>query len=237
MADSPVTDEMLMALADGVLEEPEASRVAARVASDPALARRLAALRLGGEAARRAYADVAGQPVPDRLVAAVLAADAVAAPTRPPAPANQPRWRGRAAAAAAVLVALALGVVAGRHSAPESDRLAAPTPLLSAALSGAASGETLSTGAASVTVLATHRLADGAICRAFSTSGAEAASGLACRTGGAWQVIALVRRDSPAAGFRPASGLDPALEAVLDRRGAGAPLGEAEEAALRAGGW
>jgi hypothetical protein len=235
MADGPVTDEMLMALADGVLEEPKAGRVAAHVAADPALARRLAQLRAGGEAARRAFGAVAEEPVPDRLLAAVLAADAAAAP-KPPAPANAPLWRRPPVAAAILSLAVALGAVAGRLTAPDAGSLAVPTPLLAAALSGAASGETLTTGAEAATILGTHRLEDGALCRAFATSGSDAASGIACRAGGTWRITALVRREG-GGGFRPASGLDPALEAVLDRRGAGAPLGAAEEAALRARGW
>ena len=235
MAHTTVTDEMLMALSDGALEEPEAGRVAALVAADPALAARLAALRAGGEAARRAYAGVAEEPVPHRLLAAVLAADAAAAP--PPAPANPPLWRRPAAAAAIVALAAALGAIGGRLSAPDrGSDLATPTPLLAAALSGAASGETLTTATEAATVLATYRMENGTICRAFATGGTDPASGIACRAGSAWRIAALVRREG-GDGFRPASGLDPALEAVLDRRGAGAPLGAAEEAALRAAGW
>jgi anti-sigma factor RsiW len=69
-----IADETLMAYADGTLESAERARIAAAIAADPALAQRVALLRAGGEAARRAFAGVLAEPVPPRLLAAIAAA-------------------------------------------------------------------------------------------------------------------------------------------------------------------
>ncbi|MCU0984915.1 MAG: hypothetical protein MUC89_08225 [Acetobacteraceae bacterium] len=237
--DDRVTDEMLVALADGELPPEEARRLEAAVAADPALAARLDALAAAGHAARRAFEDVAAEPVPDRLVAAVLAADATAA-TALPSAANAP---GRRRAWPAIAASLVLGLALGHLTAPLSDRgdtrLAALPPGIIAALMTGASGDRVETrGVPAVTVLSTHRLADGTICRGIDIAGGEPASALACRDGGSWRLVALVtRRAEAGTAYRPASGLDPALQEVLDARGAGPALTEAEEAALRARGW
>ncbi|MFK4874007.1 anti-sigma factor family protein [Novosphingobium sp. ZW T3_23] len=62
-----VTPEELMALADGELPPEEAARVAAAVAADPALARRLEAERALRSALRGHLEPVAQEPVPDAL--------------------------------------------------------------------------------------------------------------------------------------------------------------------------
>ncbi len=237
--DEGVTDELLVALADGELPPEEMRRLEAAVAADPALAARLEALVAAGVMARRAYADVTAEPVPDRLLAAVLAADAATAPA-PPRAANAPAWRRAWPAIAASLV---LGLGLGHLSAPLFERegggiASLPAPIV-AALSVGASGDRVETGGApAVTVLATHRLADGTVCRAIDVTGAAPASALACREAGTWRLVALVGRTAEAGGgYRPASGLDPMLQEVLDARGAGPALGADEEAALRARGW
>jgi len=238
MANGTVTDEMLMALADGVLDEAEERRLAGLVAADPALARRLAALRAGSDAARRAYAAVVEEPVPDRLLAAVLAADATASGVAPPQPANARGWARAAVAAGLVAFGIALGAVSSRVLQPDGGgELAALPPLVTAALSSAMGGDRLSVGADSVTLLSTHRMGDGTICRVFAAEGAVPATGLACREAGAWRLTALVRRSASGGVFRPAGGLDPVLEELLERRAAGPALPVADEAALRARGW
>jgi hypothetical protein len=235
-----VTDEMLIAHADGELPADAAARVEAALVADAALAARYAALTGAGHAARQAFAAVAREPVPDRLLAAVLAADASAA-APPPAPANAPGTGRRFVAVAAALV---LGLALGHLTAPllsggGEQPFASLPPSLVAALSAGASGDRMETaGAPAVTVLSTHRLGDGTICRAVDIAGKAPAAALACREGGGWRLVALVGRTSEAGGtYRPASDLDPLLQEVLDQRGAGPALAPGEEAALRARGW
>lgn len=239
--DDRVTDEMLVAHADGALSGEEARRVEAALAADAALAARYAALAGAGRAARAAYAGVAREPVPDRLLAAVLAADAATA-APPPMPANAPRVsRGLAAIAATLVLGLALGLLSAPllRGGGGEQALAALPPSIVAALSAGASGEQVQTpGAPVVTVISTHRSGDGTICRAIDVGGEAPASALACRAAGGWRLVALVGRTAEAGStYRPASDLHPVLQEVLDSRGAGPALGLGEEAALRARGW
>lgn len=238
-----IPDETLTAYADGELGGEEEARVRAAVAADPALARRLAALREAREAARAAFADVAREPVPAALLAAVLAADAASAPP-PPRAANAPAWRPAAIAAAiAAAVALVVGGVAGALLAPGPERIAAPLdplapagPALAQALDGAASGEAVAFAGGTVRLLASYPTEAGP-CRAFAVEGRAAASGLACRADGAWHTRIVVARPAAREGFVPASGDDPLVRELLDRLGAVAPLDAAAERAAIARGW
>jgi hypothetical protein len=234
-----ISDETLTAYADGELEAAEAARVRAAVEADPALAQRVAALREAREAARAAFADVAREPVPARLIAAVLAADAAAA-VPPPRAANAPAWRMAAIAAA---LALVVGGVAGALLAPGPGRIAAPLdplapagPALAQALDGAASGEAVAFAGGTVRLLASYPTGAGP-CRAFAIEGQAAASGLACREDGAWRTRIVVARPAAREAFVPASGDDPLVRELLDRLGATQPLDASAERAAIARGW
>ena len=74
-------DEVLSALLDGALAEDEAKRLCDRLASDPALAARLEALRGVDAAVRQAYGPIADEPVPQRVLALL------------PIPAGAETWR------------------------------------------------------------------------------------------------------------------------------------------------
>lgn len=239
MSGPAVSDEALTAYADGELEPAAAALVRDAVAADPALARRLAALRATREAARAAFADVAREPVPAALLAAVLAADAASAPP-PPRAANAPAWRMAAIAAA---VALVVGGVGGVLLAPGPGRIAAPLdplapagPALARALDGAASGEAVAFAGGTVRLLASYPTEAG-LCRAFAVEGQAAASGIACREDGAWRTRIVVARPASREGFVPASGDDPLVRELLDRLGAAAPLDAAAERAAIAREW
>ncbi|WP_439580723.1 hypothetical protein [Elioraea sp.] len=230
MTPPAVSDETLTAFADGELDAAEATSVRAAVAADPALARRLAALREARAAIRAAFADVANEPVPTALIAAVLAADATDAP--PPRAANAPVWR---AAAIAATVALVVGGLAGALLVPGPTRVAdrldplgAAAPVLADVLDRAASGEAVAFDGGTVRLLASYPTTAGP-CRAFMVDGPAAVSGLACREDTAWRMRVVVARPPPEAGFAPAFGEDPLVRDLLDRLGAGAPLDPASE--------
>ena len=69
-----LTDEMLMAYADGQLDDAEKRRIEALIASDPAYAARVESFRRSGQAARDAFAGVMAEPVPLGLVSAIAKA-------------------------------------------------------------------------------------------------------------------------------------------------------------------
>jgi hypothetical protein len=235
--------QTLMAFADGALPPEEAARVAALVAADPDLARQVAELRAGRAAVRDAFAAVLREPVPDRLIRAATGASPAGAasipPTRPVASNDNPplrrappRWRRPAVAAAASLL---LGLGGGWALAPGGDP-AGPGRLgraLEAALEGAPAG-----ASAGVTLLASHRLEDGGVCRSFAAPQGEGRLlGLACREqAGGWRLRAAVAQQGGDA-LRPAGGKDPLLAEMLERLGAAPAMAPAEERAAIARGW
>lgn len=80
MSDDPngqrPTDEMLLAYADGTLSAEEAARVSRMLEDDPESRGLVESMRRSGVLAAEAYAHVLDEPVPERLVAAVLGASA-----------------------------------------------------------------------------------------------------------------------------------------------------------------
>lgn len=104
------SDEALIAYLDGELESDEQRHIAAWLDADPAVRDRLAALARSADLIRTAYADIANEPVPERLLAAArgetgggTAAEAeivVLRPRRAAGPAPSRPWRIATAAAA-----------------------------------------------------------------------------------------------------------------------------------------
>jgi anti-sigma factor RsiW len=74
-------DEALAAYLDGELDAAEQRHVEAWLDAEPAARDRLAGLAQASELARSAYAGILDEPVPERLIAAIRAAD-TAAPAR-----------------------------------------------------------------------------------------------------------------------------------------------------------
>src|SRR5690349_17762566 len=64
------SDEALVAYLDGELDSVERGHVEAWLEADPAVRERLAALSQSGELLRAAFADIADEPLPERLLAA-----------------------------------------------------------------------------------------------------------------------------------------------------------------------
>lgn len=105
-------DEALVAYLDGELDDAGRQEVEAWLENDDAVRERLAALAQSGALAREAYADIADEPVPERLIAAARGgaggAEApaqeaeilVLRPRARSAGAAAPRWRAGLAAAA-----------------------------------------------------------------------------------------------------------------------------------------
>lgn len=232
-----VTDEELVAYADGALAPEAAERVRAAVAADPALAARLAALRESGRVLREAFAPIAEEPVPARLVAAVLAADAASA-AAPPVPANAPRrwWPAAAAAAVAFVVGLGSGMVLAPRDARGPIAVGPAPAALARVLEAVPSGEEAQAEGLSVRPVATHATPGGP-CRAVVVAGgAMRAQALACRADDGWMVRAVLALPS-GEGFTPASAEHPALAALLAGLGASEALDEAAERAAIARRW
>jgi hypothetical protein len=249
-----ISDETLMAYADGEADDATRASVETAMRDDPEIAGRVALHRAMRQTMQGAFAAVIEEPVPERLIAAARGQTIPATAATSGAVTDLARARnaahrkieGRAArwqpAALAACLVLGLGVGyltwhgSGTLIETNSDGLTA----------GAALAEALSTqlsddrpaGSAAVTGLS-FRTKSGGYCRTFSLS-ANAASGLACRDGARWKIDALVQSadDHGNANFRTAQSALPApirsaAEALMD----GEPLDRTAEIAARQAGW
>ena len=245
------SDDILMAYADGELEEPQRSLVGAAVRADPELAAVVERHRALRAQVFGAFAGVLEEPVPARLDPAgaskVLSLDAArtararaAAAAPPPVPARQPVWP-RWGALAATLV---LGVLAGSLwfagggdgfvSADGGGRLVARGQL-----AGALSRQLASDPAPNspVRIGVSFATRDGGYCRSFSVG---ASAGLACRDGETWRIPVLSEKPAAAGAGAYRQAASAAPEAVLDaidERIAGTTMNSAAERAARERGW
>lgn len=251
-------DEILMAYADGELDQPQRSEVERAVRTDPAVAAAVERHRALRQDVFDAFADVLDEPVPGRLQPGTPGAPAVpaapgkvlsldaarnararsaAAAPSAPRPAVWPRWTALAAT-------LVLGVLAGSAwfggadsdagyiSADANGRLAARGQL-----AGALSRQLASDPAPNspVRIGVSFATRDGGYCRSFSVG---ASAGLACRSGESWRIPVLSEAVTANGAYRQASSSMP--EAVLDaidERIAGTTMDAAAERAARERGW
>lgn len=222
-----VSDDMLMALADGELEQAQAEALRARIESDPSLAARYAVFTDTAEALRAAFA----QPeIPAHLVDAVERAgestpsgDAVVVPFR------RRTFAWPAALAASLAIGLGLGWVLN-GSAPH------PVPGLqdaAQAVSALPTGEARQVaGLGDIRVLGSFETGRG-LCRliALQPDSGNPSRIVACRADGGWD-IALSVSDGAGGDYAPASSTGTEmLDLFLDSIGAGpalAPEAEAE---------
>ena len=216
-----LSDETLLAYADGALDSQEAAEVARLLSEDQEARERLRQLELGGRLARDAFTEDLQEPVPDRLADLLLGdeGEADAAEEPEPQPAERdgevlsfrrkraPRgalgsWAMPLAASVALAVGLAGGVfgerILGGGGAPAATASLAAGPVpadsaLHAALQSKASYEEVGRGDSRVTPLLSFRDRQGRYCREYQVvAGTEAAGGIACREAGTWVATAVV---------------------------------------------
>jgi hypothetical protein len=244
-----ISDETLMAYADGELDAASRASVEAAMREDPEIGKRIARHRALREAMRGAFSAVLDEPVPDRLIAA--ARGQTAAPkaavvdlslAREAAPQRVSTWRP-AAMAASLLLGLGLGFLAWHGPRPLIQPGAGGWLIASTALAEVLSTQLSDDRAAdrvAVTGLS-FRNKSGDYCRTFSLTGKDASSGLACHEGTDWRIMALAQAPRAAANsdnFRTAASEDsPAIRAAVEASIAGDPLDHAGEIAARQAGW
>src|SRR6478609_8385783 len=135
MSELHLTDEILMAFADGELDEPVAAAVARVMAQDPMVARRIVEFQQSRRLTRSVFASNLIPDVPTELRAAVAAQiddyETANAVGKKPELAEPKRiWPIRfqpmkmALAASLAAVAVASGYFIGRQSQPDGGRLA-----------------------------------------------------------------------------------------------------------------
>ncbi|WP_134496645.1 anti-sigma factor family protein [Microvirga pakistanensis] len=243
MAQFHFSDEILMAFADGELDEQMAGRVEQAMANDPAIARRIAEFLRSRRLIRSAYARSTASDVPPALRAAVQAQiDRLEAQAGPQAPSGDPisrsaspagRWRP-ALALAAGIGALALatgGYLAGRQGlgTPSADPIAyLAAPEVSRALGSNLSGQEQDLPFGRIRVISTYRMADGSLCREFKLeTSAGASNAVACR-GRDWKTTFALASADASGSYVPSDGAD-LVDSYLQKGGAGQPLLDAAE--------
>jgi len=244
-----VSDETLMAYADGEVDAATRTIVEAAMRDDPEVRRRVAHHRALREAVKGAFAAVIDEPVPQRLIAAARGAPAGSivdlAGARNAAAIKSSRglrWQP-AAMAASLLLGLALGYLGWRGSNTLVTVSASGELVAGAGLAEALSSQLSADhapGAVATTGLS-FRAKTGDYCRTFALTATHANSGLACRVRGSWKIKVLAQSaETPAnsSGFRPAASADSAaVRAAVEESIDGEPLDQAGEIAARRGNW
>ena len=242
-----------MAYVDGELDEQARVALEAAMLADPDIAARVARQQALRKRVRLAFERVVEEPVPDRLLAAAMAAPLRTGNVIPLRRKETRRWSwpewGSMAACLSAGVVLTLLFV--RYSSVEPIISRGGGLFASGALARALSEQLASTQAAAATapvhIGVSFRDKSGNYCRTFSLQQASPPSasplaGLACRSNERWRLEVLASSaqgaDSGTANYRPAASSMPkeVLQSVEDRI-AGEPLDARAEAAAQANGW
>jgi hypothetical protein len=229
-----ISEETLIAFADGELADDARAEVERALAQDEALRARLAAHQRLRQRLSAAFDGALDEPVPARVQQAVKTPRAPA-PVVDLAARRAAKWSARewGAMAASVAAGLVLGV----------GLMGAPAPMIAAeagglvargALSRALDTQLATDASGAVRIGLSFRANSGAYCRTFDLTDAETA-GLACRDGEAWS-IALTAANPNQGAVRMAGGAVEIL-ATVDAMIEGEPLDAEAEAAARDQGW
>ena len=249
-----ISEETLMAYADGELDAEARASVEAAMQEDPEIGKRVARHRALREAMRDAFSAVLEEPVPDRLIAAargptVASKNAVVdlsiarEAARGKNFAAPRRWQP-AAMAASLLLGLGLGFLAWHGSGGALIQSGAGGGLIASVALAEALSTQLSDDRSADRVAITglsFRNKSGDYCRTFSLTGTDAIAGLACREGTDWRIEALAQSPRSAANsgnFRTAASQDsPVIRAAVEGSIEGEPLDLAGEITARKAGW
>lgn len=232
-----LTDENLMAWADGELDADTAARVEVTLREDAQLRERGLAMRRLSQQLRAAFADELAEPVPDHLMRAALgaapSAEVKTFPIRQMA-SNWVQWGGLAAGIMLVVWSASL-LSSDRLLAVESDGRVVADGVLAETLS---QGLTSQVQRAGVRLHLSFKDIDGRYCRAFS---APVGSGLACRDARRWQVVVLSAPSEPREPDREmrlaGNELPQAVLEAAQHRIAGSALDDREEREARDQAW
>lgn len=241
-----ISNEILMAYADGELEPAQRAEVEQAMRADPAVAEAVERHRALRADVFAAFSGVLDEPVPERLQPRAadvshVRVDALAAAGARPLPArwSWAQWGGMAASLAVGILVGALGWH-GAHGGGSSAEVARVDGALVAQgqLAQALSQQLASDQgqASGVKLGVSFQAKDGSYCRSFAlgTSG-----GLACRNGGEWHIPVLAEGGQEQTGaYRQAgSAMPTAVLDAIDARIGGSPMDAAAERSAREHGW
>ena len=255
-----ISDETLMAYADGELDPAASQEVESVMREDPQVQGRVAQHLALRRRVQAAYAGELTEQVPERLFAAAKGGvhlpeakvvslsgardGACAVAERNASSVRRPQWRVAAAIAASILMGAGLGYVMwGRSLSPLA--LSAGGAVVAHGQLARALSERLAADqsrGAVVQIGVSFLAKSGEYCRTFALSGAVSPSGLACRHDGEWQIQVLSQ--VPGAGkpeaseYRTAgSALSAPILKAVEAEISGEPLDQAGESEARRRGW
>jgi hypothetical protein len=236
-----LTDEMLMAYADGELDAAGRAEVEEAMRADPSIERRVAQFREERRRLQAAYAKELDEPVPEKILAALRGAPATATLDLRRADARRrPRWTSwrYTALAAGVVMAVGVGLIAWQRSL--MIRQVGNTVLAGGALARGLSDQLSGDrGPGEVRVGLSFLAKSGAYCRTFDVSGDPPSAGLACRRGEQWNIEVLVHPPAEGEGAYRTAGtsVPPAVLKAVEAEIAAEPLDRAGEIAARGTHW
>jgi len=248
-----ISDETLMAYADGELDAAARAAVESAMREDPQIQMRVAAHRTLRRKVEAAYSAELSEAVPERLLRAAAGTpgskvvnlqDARVAMQRSASRAQprRPQWRTASTIAAGLVAGVGLGFFMwGQWQSPLARNAAGALVArgqLAKALSNQLAAEQSRSSAVQIGL--SFRAKSGGYCRTFALSGAVSPSGLACRQDAEWQIQALTQEPGAAgdSGYRTAGSAMPAeILKSVEGRIAGEPLDQAGERAARQRGW
>jgi hypothetical protein len=252
-----ISDETLMAYADGELDAAARAAVESAMREDPQIEKRVAAHRILRRKVQAAYSAELSEGIPERLLTAARGAtgtrgskvvnlqDARAAMelskshARPPL---RPQWRTAGTIAASLIAGVGLGFFMWGHTESPLMRSAGGALVARGQLARALSNQLAAdqSRSSAVQIGVSFRAKSGDYCRTFALSGAVSPSGLACRQGEEWQVQDLTQEPGPVgdAQYRTAgSAMSAPILKSVEEHIAGEPLDQSGERAARQRGW
>jgi hypothetical protein len=237
-----ISDEILMAYADGELDLVARAEVEAAMARDPALARAVERHRAMAAKLRKAYEGILDEPLPPALAA--LAGDEEAAQAVELAGARGRRiglgrWQlpGWTAIAASVLVGLLVGMLLTRSAGSPYAESPAGLVARGELADGLESALASAPGGSNVTIGVSFRDHDGRYCRSFTFRHGTSVAGLACRGREDWKIEVLADAAAGDGELRTAASMPVPVLRAVDAALEGEPLDAEAEAEARATGW
>jgi hypothetical protein len=239
-----LTDDMLMAYADGELEPAEREAVEEAMRGDPAVAAAVARHRALRQDVFAAFSGMVEEPVPDRLLAAtggaaVVRLDELRERRAKAAAARRWSWPEWGALAATLLVGIFVGSLGLNRLQGTGDLAiahgAGGTLTAGGRLDDALTHQLAGTGGGDVRIGMSFVSNGGGYCRSFALG---ATAGLACREGGKWNIPVLAPSAAQETAYRQAgSELPPAVLDAIDARIQGPTLDARAEGLARDRGW
>lgn len=258
-----ISEETLMAFADGEVDETTRAAVERAMHDDPEVSRRVERHRALRRRLKAAFDDELSEPVPERLlsvlrdapsaagsnVVSLQEAQAARARARSRTARSQGGgdgvgsgvfWRVAPSIAAGVLLGLGIGYSAWRQGGLPIGRSAAGTLIANGTLDGALSSQLTSEAASgrAVRIGMSFVAKSGEYCRSF-TLASSPASGLACRYAGQWQIQVLTQDGAAQGeGYRPAAtAWSPLILKMIQDEIQGEPLDATGESTARQHHW